>query len=296
MRGIILAGGSGTRLHPMTSVTSKQLMPIYDKPMIYYPLSTLMLAGIREVLIISTPRDTPNFQALLGDGSRWGMEIQYAVQPSPDGLAQAYIIGADFIGNSSSALILGDNIFYGHGITDLFTRAMASPSGATVFAYHVNDPERYGVVAFDKEMRALSIEEKPKVPQSNWAVTGLYFYDSDVIDIARDLKPSARGELEITDVNRTYLERCKLSVEIMGRGYAWLDTGTPDSLIEAAEFVRVLEQRQGFKIACPEEIAFTKGFIDAGQLEMLADTLGKSAYGQYLRRLLTKGFADGQGR
>ena len=283
MKGIILAGGSGTRLHPMTLVTSKQLMPVYDKPMIYYPLSTLMLAGIREVLIISTPRDVPSFQALLGDGSQWGMEIQYAVQPSPDGLAQAYIIGADFVGDNPSALILGDNIYYGHGITDLFTSAMGRPTGATVFAYHVNDPERYGVVAFDKDMRALSIEEKPAQPRSNWAVTGLYFYDKDVVEIARDLKPSPRGELEITDINRIYLERGKLSVEIMGRGYAWLDTGTPDSLIEAAEFVRVLEKRQGFKIACPEEIAFQKGFIDQNKLEELATRLEKSNYGQYLK-------------
>lgn len=261
MKGIILAGGSGTRLHPMTLVTSKQLMPVYDKPMIYYPLSTLMLAGIREVLIISTPRDVPNFQALLGDGSQWGMEIQYAVQPSPDGLAQAYIIGADFVGDNPSALILGDNIYYGHGITDLFTSAISRPVGATVFAYHVNDPERYGVVAFDQDMRALSIEEKPAKPQSSWAVTGLYFYDKDVVEIACG----------------------KLSVEIMGRGYAWLDTGTPDSLLEAAEFVRVLEKRQGFKIACPEEIAFQEGFIDANQLDMLAANFGKSTYGSYLR-------------
>lgn len=269
----------------MTQVTSKQLMPIYDKPMIFYPLSTLMLAGIREVLIISTPRDTPAFQALLGDGAKWGMSIEYAVQPSPDGLAQAYIIGADFVGASPSALILGDNIFHGHGITDLMKSAMARPGGATVFAYHVNDPERYGVVEFDAGMQALSIEEKPAVPRSSWAVTGLYFYDRHVVDIAANLKPSPRGELEITDVNRAYLERGVLSVEIMGRGFAWLDTGTPDSLIEAAEFVRTLEKRQGFKIACPEEIAFNQGFVDEAQLERLASEYGKSQYGLYLQSI-----------
>ncbi len=289
MKGIILAGGSGTRLHPMTLVTSKQLMPVYDKPMIYYPLSTLMLAGIRDILIISTPKDLPSFQTLLGDGSKWGISLTYAAQPSPEGLAQAYIIGADFVGSSPSCLILGDNIFYGHGISDLFKSAMSRVDGATVFAYHVSDPERYGVVEFDQDMKAISIEEKPEAPRSNWAVTGLYFYDSTVVDIAADLKPSARGELEITDVNRIYLERGKLYVEQMGRGYAWLDTGTPDSLLDASEFVATLERRQGFKISCPEEIAYREGFIDANQLEALGKAYGKSAYGKYL---LTKAIEE----
>jgi glucose-1-phosphate thymidylyltransferase len=286
MKGIILAGGSGSRLYPMTLAASKQLMPVYDKPMIYYPLATLMLAGIREVLVITTPQDAPAFRNLLGDGSQWGLAIDYAVQPEPKGLAQAYTIGADFVRGGPSALILGDNIYYGHALDDLFHGAMAKPSGATVFAYHVSDPERYGVVEFDSAMRAISIEEKPAKPRSSWAVTGLYFYDEQVVDIAASIAPSARGEFEITDVNRVYLERGALSVQIMGRGYAWLDTGTPDSLLAAAEFVSTLEKRQGFKIACPEEIAFRMGFIDMAGLERAAARLGKSDYATYIRRVV----------
>ncbi|MBR8655644.1 glucose-1-phosphate thymidylyltransferase RfbA [Achromobacter sp. Marseille-Q0513] len=287
-KGIILAGGSGTRLHPATLAISKQLLPVFDKPMIYYPLSTLMLAGIQDILVISTPQDTPRFQQLLGSGEQWGLNLQYAVQPSPDGLAQAFLIGDTFIGNAPSALVLGDNIFYGHDLTYLLQDANERQHGASIFAYHVNDPERYGVAEFDASGKVLSLEEKPRQPKSNYVVTGLYFYDQQVVDIARQIRPSARGELEITDINRTYLEQGQLAVDIMGRGYAWLDTGTHESLLEASQFISTLENRQGLKVACPEEIAYRRQWISAAQLEALAAPMAKNGYGKYLQRLLVE--------